>query len=244
MMINMSTILILSLFAQTTAGTEDSDTALSGSSDIGITLISGNSESANSAANFDFSFMQSVHKFDFGLHYQGVRDTDQSTGTSSTSSRLYRSDIQYNYYLSEDEETYFWTNIASRQDEPNGLVSRNNFGAGMGYHFSFDNELNFSVEAGVTYVDEEKVSADSEATVARMAFDFKWPISKDLSILTSSEFLSGDDVETFVQDFSLRYSLNNDWYLQLANNTAYDAFPSDGSVTTDSRWNMTLGTSF
>ncbi|MDP6962561.1 MAG: DUF481 domain-containing protein [Planctomycetota bacterium] len=240
----LTSLILASLIAQAPAASDSNEGSLSGSSDIGVTMINGNSQSANSAINFDLSYILEVHKFDFGMHYQGVRDTDRTTGLADTSSRLYRSDLQYNYFVSDDKKTYIWTNVATRQDEPTGLISRNNFGAGIGYFFQFENEIDFNLEGGATYVDEEKTTSDSQAAVTRLAFDFKWPVSEDLSILSSTEFLSGDNIETYVHDFSLRYSLSNDWYLQLTNNTAYDAFPSAGAVSTDSRFNITLGTSF
>ena len=244
MITSLSTFLLLSLCAQTTTVAEDSKGNLSGSTNLGLTLISGNSQSSNSVANIDLSYLIDVHKFDFGIHYQAVRDTNQLSDISTTSSRLYRSDFQYNHYLSTDQKTYIWTNLATRQDEPTGLNSRNNLGAGMGYHLMFANDLDIFIEAGASYVNEQKSTSSSEATVSRLAFDFKWPVSDDLSLISSSEFLSGDNIETYVQDFSLRYNLKNNWFLQLANNTAYDAFPADGSETTDSRWNISLGTSF
>jgi putative salt-induced outer membrane protein YdiY len=239
----LSTVLLLSIFPQA-ASADDSEPKFSGSADLGITLISGNTESANSAINLGLNYVVNVHKFDFGLHYQAVRDTDQATDIATTSSRLYRSNLQYNFFLSADKETYVWTNIATRQDEPTGLLSRNNLGAGFGYYMLLGKALNFNVEIGASYVDEEKVSAASEATVGRLAFHLKWPASDNLLLISSSEFLSSSDIETYGQDLSLRYSLNTDWYLQLANNISYDAFPSAGSETTDSRWDITIGTSF
>jgi putative salt-induced outer membrane protein YdiY len=244
MLTSLSTILILSLFAQTTASAEDSGFELKGNFDLGMAIISGNSKSANSALNYDFSYLRSVHKLDFGFHYQGLRDTDQTTNISTTSSRLYRSSLQYSYYFSEEKETYLWTNIANRQDQPSGLISRINAGSGLGYHLLIGEDIDLNFELGAAYVDEEKISALSKSTVTRFAIDFSWPISGNLSINSSSEFLNSDDIETYVQDFNLRYSLEGNWYLQFSNNTAYDAYPSTGSLTTDSRYNLTLGTSF
>ena len=244
MLTSLSTIFILSLFAQTTAIKGDSKVELEGNFDLGIAIISGNSKSANSALNYDLSYLHSVHKLDFGFHYQGVRDTDQDSDISTTSSRLYRSSLQYNYYFSEDKETYLWTNVANRQDKPSGLISRVNAGSGVGYHILLGDDIDLNLEAGAAYVDEEKASALSESTVARFAIDLSWPINDNLSIHSSSEFLSSTDIETYGQDFNLRYTLENNWYLQFSNNTAYDAYPSAGSLTTDSRFNLTLGTSF
>jgi putative salt-induced outer membrane protein YdiY len=244
MLTSLSTIFILSLFAQTTGPKGDSELELEGNFDLGVAVISGNSKSANSSLNYDLSYLHSVHKLDFGLHYQGVRDTDQTSDISTTSSRLYRSSLQYNYYFSEDKETYLWTNVANRQDKPSGLINRINAGSGVGYHILLGEDIDLNFEIGAAYVDEKKASVLSESTVTRFAIDLSWPITDNLSIHASSEFLSSPDIETYGQDFNLRYSLENNWYLQLSNNTAYDAYPSAGSLTTDSRFNLTLGTSF
>jgi|GEM_PF-5346302 len=244
MITSLSTIFLLSLCMQTSSPEEVSAFELKGNFDLGITMIGGNSKSANSALNYDFSYLRSVHKIDFDFHYQGLRDTNLDSNISQTSSRLYRSSLQYNYFLSEDQKTYLWTNIANRQDQPTGLISRLNAGSGIGYHMVFGEDIDFDIELGATYVDEEKVSTVSNATVTRLAFDFSWPVSENLSVNSASEFLTGSDIETYVQDFNLRYSLEGNWYLQFSNNIAYDAFPSAGSVTTDSRFNLTLGTSF
>jgi putative salt-induced outer membrane protein YdiY len=244
MLTSLSTILILSLFAQTTASAEDSGFELKGNFDLGMAILSGNSKSANSALNYDFSYLRSVHKLDFGFHYQGIRDTDRSTDISTTSSRLYRSSLQYNYYFSGDKETYLWTNLANRQDQPSGLINRINAGSGLGYHLLINEDIDLNFEIGAAYVDEEKVSALAESTVTRFAIDFSWPINGNLSINSSSEFLSSAEIETYLQDFNLRYSLEGNWYMQFSNNTAYDAYPSVDSLSTDSRFNLTLGTSF
>ena len=169
MLTSLSTIFILSLFAQTTVPEGDSGFELEGNFDLGVAIISGNSKSANSALNYDLSYLHSVHKLDFGFHYQGVRDTDQDSDISTTSSRLYRSSLQYNYYFSEDKETYLWTNVANRQDKPSGLISRVNAGSGVGYHILLGDDIDLNLEAGAAYVDEEKASALSESTVARFA---------------------------------------------------------------------------
>ncbi|MBC8369296.1 MAG: DUF481 domain-containing protein, partial [Planctomycetes bacterium] len=158
MLTSLSTIFILSLFAQTTVPEGDSGFELEGNFDLGVAIISGNSKSANSALNYDLSYLHSVHKLDFGFHYQGVRDTDQDSDISTTSSRLYRSSLQYNYYFSEDKETYLWTNVANRQDKPSGLISRINAGSGVGYHILLGDDIDLNFEVGAAYVDEEKAS--------------------------------------------------------------------------------------
>lgn len=217
----------------------------SGSADAGMTLISGNNESSNGSANFEMKWAEGLDAFDFGAHYAGTRTTNKATNDASTTSRLYLYEAGYDRFFTEAKDFYGYAKASSREDIPNGLQSRNDIGVGVGYSFFLYENASVSVEGGSSYVAENKVGtlADSSA-VARAAYKFATPIMETIDFDGAGEYLNGDDIETYTQDFGVSWSFEEAWYLRASYNIAWDGNPSAGFSSTDRRFNLVVGTSF
>ncbi|MDP7062690.1 MAG: DUF481 domain-containing protein [Planctomycetota bacterium] len=217
----------------------------SGKADAGMTLISGNNESTNSSANFEIMWAKNLDAFDFGAHYSGTRNTDKATDDAATTSRLYLYEAGYDRFFDESKDLYGYAKASSREDIPNGLQSRNDIGLGVGYRFYPYESATVKVEAGSSYVAENKVGtvADSSA-VGRASYDFATPIMKTVDFDGAGEYLTGGDIETYTQEFGVSWNFEESWYLRASYNIAWDGNPSAGFSSTDRRFNLVIGTSF
>ena len=217
----------------------ENESPWSGKAEVSLTDVSGNSESSNGAANLTFGWEGDLDAFNIGAHYAGVR----TSGT--TTSRLYAYDAAYNRFFSEKKNLYGYANAGTRQDEPNGLQMRAMTGVGLGYRFHINADSDLDVEAGVSFVAENKIGTVNETSgVGRFAFKYGVPFWEDFSVTASGEYLNGGDIETYVQDLGLSWHFNETWDLTLSNNIAWDGNPSAGFSSTDRRWNLLIGTTF
>jgi putative salt-induced outer membrane protein YdiY len=225
--------------------TEDSSN-WTGSAKLSLIAIAGNSESTNGAAFIDMDWAEGLDKVKLGARYAGNR-TGDGAGNSTTTSRLYAFDAAYNRYFSDAENLFAYANAGTRQDEPNGLQLRAVSSAGVGYTFHVYEGCDLSLEGGLAYVNENKVGtvSDSSAT-SRAAFDFKGAIKwlTDVSLSADGEYLTGGDVESYVQNVNLAWNFTDDWDLSIGNSIAWDGNPSAGFSSTDRQWNLLIGTSF
>ena len=218
----------------------------SGLAEISFNDVSGNSNSSNGAANLTLDWAENLDKVKLGAHYAGVR-TEDTTGNSTTTSRLYAYEADYNRYLSEQRNLYAYANASTRQDEPNGLQMRATGGVGAGYTVNLYEESDIDFEGVVSYVAENKVGTPNDTSaVARLAFDFNgpWASMGDINFTASGTYLNGGDIESYVQDLGVTWNFSTDWHLSLSNNIAWDGNPSAGFSSTDRRWNLLIGTEF
>ena len=243
MKLPISALAIFLLSAQITLAQDSKDSNLDGSIDLGLTLLQGNSEATNGAANFIIKHIWDNQELELNSQYLSVRNYDINNNIAETTSRLYRSELQYNYFLSKDKEKYIWTNLGYRQDKPTGLIKRNTGGLGFGYQLLLFEDCDLNFEAGLSYVSKEK-NITTQSAVGRASAELDWELSEALSIISSTELLNGNTIRTIIQDFGLRYDLNTDWFLKLSNNISYDGYPANNKLSTDSRWHITLGTNF
>jgi len=224
---------------------EEESSSWSGHADLGLTFISGNNESSNGAANLATTWKSGLNVVDLGAHYSGTRTTDLATNDASTTSRLYLYEAAYNRYFSTEENLYGYATGSSRQDEPNGLQMRNTLGVGIGYTFHVYENATLDVEAGSSYVSENKVGTLTDTSaVARAAYDFSTPIAEAINFVGKGVYMTGGDIETYVQDFGVDWAFKENWSLVAAYNISWDGNPSAGFSSTDRRFNLFVRTSF
>jgi len=221
----------------------------SGSASVAITDVSGNSNSSNGAANLDLAWEGDLDKIGLGAHYAGVRNTDRSTGDATTTSRLYQYDALYNRFFSEEKNLYGYAAAGTRQDEPNGLQMRASGGIGIGnrFHLYQQGEVEglLNLEAGVSYVSENKVGTINETSgVGRVAFDFDGPLMESVSFVADGEYLNGGEIESYVQNIGLKWQFSDKMFLEVSNSMAWDGNPSAGFTSTDRIWNLLIGADF
>jgi len=218
----------------------------SGLAEVSFTDVSGNSSSSNGAANLTLNWAEGRNKVGLGAQHAGVR-TEDGTGDSTTTTRLYAYEADYNRYLSEAENLYAYANVSTRQDEPNGLQMRATTGVGAGYTVNLYEEANVDLEGGISYVAENKVGTlNDTSAVGRVAFDFSGPFTwmDDVNFTASGTYLNGGNIESYVQTLGMTWNFSTNWHLSLSNNIAWDGNPTASFSSTDRRWNLLIGTEF
>jgi len=217
----------------------------SGAADLGLTFVSGNNESTNGAANLTAAWASGLNVVDLGAHYAGTRTTDATTNDASTTSRLYLYDAAYNRYFSTEKNFYGYATGSSREDQPNGLQMRNTVGLGLGYTYHLYENATLDLEAGSSYVAENKVGTINDSSaVGRAAYKFATPIYESVKFTGAGTYLKGGDIETYEQDFGVNWALQGTWSLVASYSLAWDGNPSAGFSSTDRRFNLFLSTTF
>jgi len=223
----------------------DESSPWTGSADVGLTLISGNNESSNASALFVMKWAGKLDDVALGAQYASARTTDGVTNDAYSTARLYQYDAEYNRFFSEEKNLFGFAKFSSREDQPNGLQMRNAGGAGVGYRFHLYTDTVVNIGAGSSYVSENKVNVlATTSAVATAFFNFNTPLTDSLTFEGKGDYLTGSDVESYVQDLTLRWNFNADWNLRLSHNIAWDGNPSAGFTGTDRRLELTIGTTF
>jgi putative salt-induced outer membrane protein YdiY len=227
------------------------ETKWKGKADFGLTYLSGNNESTTAAFSAELAYNEDVYQWLFTANYAGVRTTDPVTNDASTTSRLYATGGQYNRFMDEEKNLYFYGKAAARKDIPVGLELRWDAGIGGGYtwYFADDKKTLFSLEGGPSFLHEENVGAAEkvDAAAARAAARYEQPLWEEWLLNASGEvFVSLDDTEdrTFVGELNLNWNMSQDWYLSAKAAVAWDNTPAPGFESTDRRFVLAVGHTF
>ena len=220
--------------------------------DVSLTRLEGNTETTTGAANIVYSDYAGLREWTLGAHWAATRQQDAVTGDSTTTSRLFLYDGTYNYFFSEEKHMYAYGKAAHRTNIPDGLDHRTDVGLGAGYRFGLyegdvdDLDGKAEVEAGVSWVADEKVGLEEETGAAfRGAYLFDTPVDGSLSIVNFGEYLSnGDEIEAFTHETGLKWDLNSTLYLALTWAVSWDGNPAPGFESTDRRYVLLLGATF
>jgi putative salt-induced outer membrane protein YdiY len=235
-----------------TAQEPESGPEWKGNLNFGLTYLSGNSNSATAALSGRLAYDAEMYKWLFTADYAGVRTEDPSTGDSKTTSRLYASGGQYNRFMDEEKNLFFYGKASARKDIPVGLEMRWDAGIGAGYTWYLaDDEKKtfFSLEGGPSFVHEENVGAaeESDAANARVAARYGNPLWDEWMLTASTEyFISLDDTEdqSLVAEMNMDWMMNENWKLAATVAVAWDNTPSVGFDSTDRRFVISLGREF
>jgi len=221
----------------------------SGAADAGLTLITGNNESTNSAVNATVKYQGTTYRWIFEGNYSGTRQQNQLTGNSFSTSRLYRLAGAYHRFLDDEEKLYLYGKGQGRSDAPNGLDIREDLGVGVGYSWYW-NERNSEVsfEGGPSYVKENNVGALVDDYLSgRAEARLDWEFARSIRLLGRSEYIQSfdnTDDRSATGELSLRWSFESSWYLQATLGVAWDNTAAPGFQSTDYRYVLAVGTSF
>ncbi|MDP6849383.1 MAG: DUF481 domain-containing protein [Planctomycetota bacterium] len=220
-----------------------------GTVDAGMVLLSGNNSSSTSTIHGEAKLEKEAYRWILGLLYSGVRQTDQSTGVPSTTSRLLDLSAEHHRFFDEKHDFYGYGKGSGRSDEPNGLSHRTDIGLGLGYTWRWDgDQTTLNLEGGPSMVRENNVGALSEAAwTSRLAARLDSPISEGLTLTSKAEYfqsMTQAEDASATAECGLRWALEGDWFLQFTSSISWDGTPAPGFEQTDYRQAFTLGTSF
>ena len=138
---------------------------LSGRINTGINISDGNTQTQSVSLDGELVARSKINRFTIGATYQ--RDEDDGEKTADNSSGY----IKYDHFLSE--KWYLLANVTGTQDDFKDLNLRTDAGVGVGYQFWETDRRNLSLEAGLSYVNEDFIEAeDEDFSAGRWAVDF------------------------------------------------------------------------
>jgi putative salt-induced outer membrane protein YdiY len=120
-------------------------------------------------------------------------------------------------------------------------------GVGVGWQVVERDDLSFSVEAGISHVNEDfEVGEDDSRVAARGAAGLKYKILGKVTVADQVVYLpSMEDSQYQVRnEASLSTALGAGWSLKLAHVFEYDSDPPPGVVSTDRTWILGLQFTF
>ncbi len=232
----------------TVTAPQDGEPEWVGKADFGLTFLSGNTESTTAAASAELKYDAAMYAWLFSANYAGVRNT--TAGNATTTSRLYATGGQYNRFMDEEKNLFYYGKASARKDVPVGLELRWDAGVGAGYtwYLTDDKKTFFSLEGGPSFVHEENVgAAETDAANARVAARYGNPLWDEWMFGAKSEyFISLDETEdqSFTGEMTLDWTMADDWYLTAIAAVAWDNTPSAGFESTDRRFVLAVGHTF
>ena len=149
----------------------------------------------------------------------------------------------------EEENLYAYGKGGIRRDVPNGLQIREDAGVGAGYTFYWDEKNSqVSIEGGPHWLHENNVGvATSNAAAARVAGNLESALTDNLTLIGWTEFLQSlddSDDQVWTGQLSLRWSLDESWFIQGTAAVAWDGTPGPGLSSTDTRYTLGIGSTF
>lgn len=144
----------------------------SGDISLGIRLTGGNDQRRSINGKAAATVRTEVNRLRFNGEFNQAEDDDEETEDNAAGS------VRYDHFVSE--RMYVNTNVGLARDEFRDLRLRSSFGAGLGYQLFDTDHRQLSAELGVSYVNEDYYSGDSESNPAgRWALDYEERLAGD-----------------------------------------------------------------
>ncbi len=206
---------------------------------LGTGWVDGNTKSESINGTADAEYRRERDRTTLGALYAykeefGIRTEDK-----------YGASGQYDYFF--DEKTYVLGQLSYDTDTIARLRRRITLGTGVGHQFREDETLKLNAEAGLSYVDEEFRTSDSDFTAARVAYNLTWFIAEGWEASHSlSVFPAVDDLDDYylTSDARLKANLTERMFAQLQYLMDHDETPAAGAEETDHKVTLSLGWGF
>ncbi|MBK8974478.1 MAG: DUF481 domain-containing protein [Planctomycetes bacterium] len=216
-----------------------------GSVNVGAMLSTGNTERRSVSAGAEATRRSEIDRIRLRGTWDYAEEKSGGGDWNLTQRRLF-GEAKYDYFLSD--RMYALAQLSGENDEIADLQLRLTAGAGVGYLWADSDDLTWSTEAGLSYVDENRGGgADSNYVAARIASSLRWLLATDTTLLQDTEiFPSLEDQNDFYArlDTRLRTTLMGDLFAQLQWIFDYDNTPAPGRERQDHRLLLSIGWTF
>ena len=205
---------------------------------VGASFTSGNTDTQDIYADGEFVARTDWNRYTIGGLYKRSEDNNVKTDDKKLGY------MKYDHFFSK--KWYGYANATGEQDDFKDLDLRITVGVGAGYQFIESERTNLSLEGGLSYVNENYITAPDNSFVAG-----RWGLRFDHFILPKSlqYFLyhtglqsleSSDDLILFTST-GFRVPFYKDLNLTAQMNWEYDKSPSPGREKSDYTYVLTLG---
>ncbi len=219
----------------------DGKVKLKGNANLGGAVYDGNTDRKSLHIDAELIARSLNNRITLG----GAYNYGEDTGSESTNNAIVYS--KYDHFFTE--KWYGYANTTFETDKFQDLKLRSSLGGGMGYQFIENERTQLSLEGGVSYVNEDFISAASNSFAAgRWAFRFDhWLLVEMLQFFHHHEgLLSFDDVnDVYVRTRTgLRLPLFHGLAITAEVDVDYDNVPAPGNQETDTAYLLNIGYGF
>jgi putative salt-induced outer membrane protein YdiY len=138
---------------------------LKGRINVGLTSTRGNTETENHHFDGEFVARTVKNRYTLGAELNKAEDDGEKTVDNI------RGYAKYDHFLTE--KWFLYSSASAEKDEFKDLNLRTDFGIGVGYQFFETPMMNLSLEAGLTYVNEDyEEGEDNDYPAGRWAVNF------------------------------------------------------------------------
>jgi len=132
---------------------------------VGLRKTDGNTDTETAHFDGEFVARTAKNRYTLGAEYNRAEDQGEKTAKNIIGFG------KYDHFLTE--KWYLYSNVFFEKDEFKDLNLRSSIGAGAGYQFFETPIMNLSLEAGLTYVNEDFEEAlDDDYPAGRWSLDF------------------------------------------------------------------------
>ena len=205
---------------------------------IGITSTKGNSETGTQHFDGEFVARTEKNRFTIGGEFNRAEDDGAKTVNNAFGS------LKYDHFLTR--QWYLYSSASFEKDEFKDLDLRTTLGLGAGYQFMETPVTNLSLEAGLTYVNEDyDTGQDDGFPSARWSLNFdRYFVKKVIQFFHFHEgFVSLDDTNDMIirSRTGLRFPLYKNLAATAQYNLDWDKSPESDREKTDHMYVLTLG---
>ena len=205
---------------------------------IGLNATSGNSETENLYVDAEMVARTKENRYTVGATAQRSSEDDNETADRTT---LYS---KYDHFLTE--KRYLYANATFVRDEFKDLNLRSALGIGLGHQFIESKRKNLSLEGGLSFVNEDFISAaDDQYLAGRWAVNFDQYFFKDrLQFFHKHEGLQSlENTEDLLvrSETGLRVPLSDNLNTSVQVNVDWDGNPPPGTEETDLTYLLNVG---
>lgn len=152
--------------------------------------------------------------------------------------------IKYDYFVSQ--RFFLFNSVSAEHDPFDDLDLRSSLGVGLGYQVYETDRRQLSFEGGVSYVDENFITApDQHGFGGRYALDYWQLLTDHLRLFHYQEGVSGSEADFLLRSRTgLRSVLTEGLQATAQVNLDWEASPVPGTASTDTKYILSLGYNF
>ena len=205
---------------------------------FGGTKTSGNTDTLNAYGEGEFIARMKRNRFSLGGNYQRAEDKGVKTADNAIGY------MKYEYFISD--KWYAYANATGEKNEFKDLNLRSTLGLGAGYQFLQSELTNLSLDAGLSYVNEDyDIAEDNRYAAARWGIKFDhYFLNKSVQFFFNNTGLQSvedsSDLTIYTQTgFRIPFYKNLNITAQM--NWDYDKSPAPGTDNSDYTYILSLG---
>ena len=211
---------------------------LKGYVNVGLTTTKGNTDTETQHFDGEFVARTEKNRYTLGAEYNRAEDQGEETANNTLGY------AKYDHFL--NEKWFFSSNASFEKDKFKDLNLRSSLGVGAGYQFLETLLTNLSLEAGLTYVNEDfEPGEDNDYPAGRWALDYdRYLFHEIIQFFHYHEGFVGleDTNDMFIRTRTgLRLPLYKNLKSTVQYNLDWDKNPEAGREKKDEMYLFTLG---